>query len=844
MAEGDRPVLSDGADRIEQSEQRHRPLLTATIAFGAGILAADLFSISAPATVLVGIGCAALLVLGRRGMSDPFQSAVVLLLVAAAGAASYACRVDRARHQAHRSVAGLVGDSPGLYYLAGTVRGEPTVRPAASRIETDGEPARRLVRIPLDAEAVRSGEQTVPTWGEVAVTVSDWSEAGDTDAGGPLGGLGHGDRVEVFGRLSALDPDRPEHGWATSRGIAARMWVGTPRAVRLRQRHPGSVRRLLDSIKQSFRNQIDAHFSGDIAVILKVVLLGDRELLGRGLAEMFEKSGTMHVLSISGLHVGIVYLAAMWLCRMLLLPEWRRRVIVLAAVLAYATTTGFRPATSRAVLMIVLFELGLALRLSRDPVNAVAAAALILLVFSPHQLFEAGFQLTFVAVLGILMFVGPIKKVLAGKPGDVERLAEPELLPLRERAWQWTRGLLAGALGVCIAATCVVMPLQAHYFQVVTPVSVVATALLFPVLVLLITSGFAFLLLASVSSLAASPLVLLIGGLAAVFQGVVRAAGQVPLGHAYVAPPASPWVWALYGGMLVVAVRRWLRIKGTVALVVPTAILCVYLVGDTARRPGPDLAATVVDVGHGTSVALTRGRQVIVYDCGSGRPISTYDVGRGAVAHALWDQGIKRIDLLILSHSHTDHINGVVSLVDRFPVGRVLVPACFGQEPLGAWLLDELDARGVRIEKVSVGKRLTFGDFHISVLWPPKEPGGWALTLVNDRSLVARVESGGHSVLLTGDVEQVGMGALLATRDDLEADLLYVPHHGADEPVLGEFVETVAPSIAVISSARRSSDELRAVQSYFEGIPLYQTWRDGSIRATATDDGWQVQTER
>ncbi|MFO7898890.1 MAG: ComEC/Rec2 family competence protein [Planctomycetota bacterium] len=837
-------------DWIEPSGLRHRPLVTATVAFGLGILAAEVASIAILPGVLVGLGCAAGLAFARRRIPDPARSLLVLLLVAAAGAVTYACQMGRARRRAHHSIAALIAGDPALCSVAGSVRGEVTFIPVTPLVQTDETEPRERARFRLKTETIRANGRTLPTWGDVRVTVQvrPAPEGGDGEARDTgedrVRSPGHGDHVEVFGWLSGLDRARAGDRYAASRGFAARMSVSTPHAVRGHRRHPGSILRLLHTIKQSFRDQIDTRFSGETAVILKAVLLGDRERLGRDLAGAFEKSGTMHVLSISGLHVAIVYGAALWLCRMFLLPEWPRRVVVLAAVIAYATTTGFRPATLRAVLMIGLFEVGRALRLSRDPVNAVAAAALIILAVAPRHLFEAGFQLTFVAVLGILMFAGDLKRLLAGEPDPLDRLAEPEFRTRRARAWRWARTRAAGALAVCTAATLAIMPLQAYYFNVVTPVSVVATALLVPVVLALISGGFAYLVVASVWPVLALPLAVGIRAVAAAFDGVVHTASWVPLGHAYVAPPSAPWVWAFYAGLWVVAARRWFRVKGTVAVLAPAGVLCAYLLAGLLHGPGPELAVTVADVGHGASISLTRGRQVIVYDCGSGTPMSTYDVGKGPAAYALWAQGVKRIDLLILSHTDADHVNGVVSLIDRFPVGRVLVPVGFADDAIGAQLLDELGRRGIAVRQTAAGDRLTFGDFELAVLWPPRQQGGWALSKVNDRSLVIRADCAGRRVLLTGDIEQVGMGGVLATQDGLAADLLYVPHHGAREPVLGEFVRAVSPRVAVISSERRSPREAEAVRHHFEGVRLYATWEHGRIRATADEDGWRVETER
>ena len=204
--------------------------------------------------------------------------------------------------------------------------------------------------------------------------------------------------------------------------------------------------------------------------------------------------------------------------------------------------------------------------------------------------------------------------------------------------------------------------------------------------------------------------------------------------------------------------------------------------------------------------------------------------------------GVQRIDLLVLSHADHDHVNGVLSLLDRFPARMVAANAGFAENETGAWLVREFRRRGVRFVEAGAGDRLRLGEIEIDVLWPPKDNGGWQLGAMNDRSLVARVRSGGRSVLLTGDIEQAGMGGLMATEGDLAAEVLYVPHHGKDEPVLDDFVRAVAPRYAVISDRNDKGREERRWRPP-EEIDAYATYCHGDVSFHATGDGWMVRTQ-
>ncbi|MFH1731371.1 MAG: DNA internalization-related competence protein ComEC/Rec2 [Planctomycetota bacterium] len=771
---------------------KHRPMLSAAASFAAGIAATRWLSLDLWPAVFLGGCCAACLIALRVKLSDGVRAALVLLLMAAAGSATEAVHTGAARGRAESSLARLLGPDRTLCIITGTVGGEITSAKISPLIETPQSEPSEMSSFRIDAAEIESNGIARSTFGEVKVSVK-----------GEAGSVGHGDGVRVLGWIAPLEPENLSHRYDASKGIVARMSAAGPDAVRIERSNPGSFLRFLYAIKQSFREQIDTYFGGETAAVLKATLLGDRERLGRRLGGMFNKSGTTHILAISGLHVGIVYAAAIWLCRMLLIQRWPRRVIVLGAVISYAVMVGFRPATIRAVVMIGFLEIGDALRFYRDPINAVAATALVILAAAPQHLFEAGFQLTFIAVLGIILFGQDIKQLMRREPDDLERLIDPEFQSRRRRVARVAGKAAASGVGVCAAATLVVAPLQAYYFNIVTPVSVIATALLVPIIGALIWIGFVFLALASFAPAVACAVAYVLAAMVWLFTRVVELASAAPFGHVFVAPPAAGWIWLFYAALLVVAARRWLRLSGRAAVIAPAIVLCAYVAWRACLCPGAELAATFVDVGHGASVIITKGRETVVYDCGSGTPFSTYDVGRGPAAQQLWKMGVKRIDLLILSHTDADHVNGVASLIERFPVGRIVANRTFGDDEVGVALTQVFAARGIPFAEAQEGDELAVGDIRIAVLWPPAAGTQWRLSAVNDRSLVALVTSGGRSLLLTGDIEQAGMGGLLAGRKDLRADVLYVPHHGVNEPVLAEFVGAVRPKIAVISAKRK-----------------------------------------
>ena len=334
-------MAEERPDRVPPSDIRHRPLLSAAAAFAVGIVVARALPFPLWWPLLVGVLCAAFVAgLGAR-LGGGLRTSLVLVLVGAAGAANQAYRAGAAWTRAESSLARLLNTDATLCRITGTVDGEVTVArisPLIETIETSGDKPQEASTIRVRTQQAESNGRIAKISGDVSIVVK-----------GELKDIGHGDRVSAFGWVVPLRPDRATDRYAVSQGIVARMSVPTPAAVQVIRRAPGSFFRFLYAAKQSFREQIDAHLAGDTATVLKAVLLGDRERLGGRLRASFNKSGTTHILAISGLHVGIVYGAIFWLCRMLLIQRWPRRAIVLSVVISYAVTTGLRPAAIRAV---------------------------------------------------------------------------------------------------------------------------------------------------------------------------------------------------------------------------------------------------------------------------------------------------------------------------------------------------------------------------------------------------------------------------------------------------------------------------------------------------------------
>lgn len=797
-----------------------RPAAACSVAFAAGVAAA------APGAALAAAaGGTLLLPLALRGAE---RSKALLGAALCLSFAAGAWRADAAFRRL----------PPGHYARtvpSGPVRFEAEIDedPRTLGGEREEGPARRMARGRI-LRIAPAGRRPAPCEGRTTLLLP------------PEPPLSAGDRIEGEGRLFAREgPTNPgEPDFAASRrraGEAASLAVDAVEPVR---RAEGlSASRLRASLSRLLEDRLDP----ETAAFLSALLLGVRSELSADLRADFQESGTVHFLAISGMHVVFLLGAFSWPLRILIPPVRARAAALIALAFGYGWLVGFAPSVSRAVILAAVY---LGAELSgrpRDLLTTLAIAFAAVVAADPAQLFLPGCQLSFLACLGLAYLTPALEDLLPARL----RGAAPRSPGGRAASWALRALLLS--LAAWIAAAPVVL----HHFHLASPAALPGNLLLSPLVAFLLTGGFLLLALAPAAGILAAPLAMALEGASRATTALASLLADLPGGHGYFPAPSAAWVWLFEGLLLAwVLARRagGVRIgrRRLPAAAFPAAAALLAAVGAAAHlssRPAPGLL--VLDVRQGLCSALaTEDGRVLVYDCGS---YGARDPAPHVAAPALWERGIRAIDLLVLSHPHADHASGVESLCRRFDVRRAAVPAGFEGFPAGARLADGLRARGIPVEAFSRGQALPLGSsaWEVAALHPEARED--AAMGENDRSLVllarrkgacgarlaARGFTGGRSfhfaapglgILWTGDLEEAGTEALLAREGDrLRAEILVIPHHGSAMARTAELAAKAAPRAAV-NSARRGFASPGTLDAYRRaGAEVLETWRDGAI---------------
>lgn len=585
---------------------------------------------------------------------------------------------------------------------------------------------------------------------------------------------------DLSGIPSAGHPVRLTGRWQEGR---FRPWF---QARELTEASPsGGVGRALSRVAVRWRDALVDRLPrlyGERAPLVAALLFARREGMDPGVREAFAVSGIAHLLAISGFHVGVIAGMALTLLRGIGVS--RRRSALGAAGLAwgYVALIGFPDAACRAALILALVAASRAR--GRPPARwgALAAAGLFLLLWSPSKATGAGFQLSFAGAAGLVAWSGPLTRYL--------ECATRRKLP---------RGVTS-ALAAGVAATLATLPVVAWHFERVSAVGIPMTLVASPLVSLALPGALVSVALDPVAPGAAG---FLAGGVDLLLVALVRLTDAVAAW-----PAASVWTTraAVVAGVVGVAVASWVArrpgIGGRGRRRLVTAYVVAALVGWplAVSLPGRGtLEIYAMDVGQGDAVGLrTPGGRWIVVDAG---PPADGPAEAHPVVRALRGRGVRRLEMLILTHPDADHFGGAVAVLESFTLGGVLDPLLAAPKRSYAEVLEVARSRQVPWSAARSGERWTLDGVVFTVLHPSEtasmDPGE-----ANDASVVLLVEWKGFKALLTGDADAEIERAV--AQDAGDVDVLKVAHHGSETSTDPELLRIVDPELAVISVGRRN----------------------------------------
>ena len=811
------------------------PFVAVAIAACVGVCGDRLFPVHLPEAVacvsVLGWLCWLLLFwLGRDGLAS-----WCLLLSVAVGMSAWHDVSWRRYPASHIGLQILApGGASGRVAIRGRVISVPESTPLPEDQPLSTIPAGVETRFDLRVLAVRHQTKWIASSGKVRVRVKGHAAVSRV-----------GDHVQIFGELTTgLPPMNPGESDVRladrTERILCRLSVPYPECVTSAGPTTSSVANLIGRLRVAGLEVLDEFLSPSGGELAGALLLGARDRLDPDRVDPFFHTGTIHLLAISGLHVGMLAWVFFVVARSTSNRRWVLLWLMCLAVV-YCQVTGMRPPVLRAVILIQVVCVGLMFRRRIIAWNALAVAGVLLMLVRPAALFRPGAQLSFLAV-AVLIWLGDNQHREPLRP--IERLVR------RSRSWLMRSTLVllerANELGkATLAIWMITLPLVTHSFHLLSPISLPLNVMLaIPVAVGLLSG---FIVLATGRGLA--PLAWLAGGLCdrslALFEAVVQFAHEIPGGWCWVAGPERYWCVVFYvgvGGWLLIRDRAVRRLVGFVGLclwfAIPPGIELSSRVLRQVTGNKSQLECTFLCVGHGTCVVLELpDDRVVLYDCGR---MGREAMGVRLVSEFLWHRGISHLDAVIVSHADADHYNILPGLMERFSCGQVFAsPFMFESTAPGIQVLKGvLEEFDIPIRSLVANDSLRFGGAELRVLHPGTQRVSGS---DNANSIVTEVVFEGRTILLPGDLERAGMDAVIA-EEPRDVDVVMAPHHGSANSAPGAFLEWCSPEYVVISAGEGKMSA--ATRSMFQraGRSVFHTAECGAISVSIVNGKLKVST--
>ena len=610
---------------------------------------------------------------------------------------------------------------------------------------------------------------------------------------------------------------------------------------------------LLEAIRKPIRNLLNDTLSQNNQAIYRALILGERQGIDNKIREPFLITGLGHILAVSGLHIGLIAWLTFTFSHGLLSCSYyltlkidirkTAAIITCIPVIAYTFLSGFQLSSQRAMIMALVYLCSIILQREKEVWSTLAFAAFLVLALDPNALFSISFQLSFLAVIGILwlapVFYEWFPKTAAPEKRDF----------FLYRFYMYVAGLFAITMSVIIF----LLPISSFYFHRIPLISIISNLTTVPLLgIWVLPLGFLSAIAVHISP-ALAEIVLQTGSFGlSIMLYIIDFWAQFHWSDILVITPNMLEIILYYNLLLCIYfLKKWPHAKsGLILVLILISIDASYWIYQTQFNPR--LRINYFDVGQGNS-ALIRfpGGQRMLID-GGGFSSDTFDVGRMVIAPSLLSLKIRRIDYLVLSHPQSDHMNGLRYIASKFNPKEFWFNGDLVGTPSFIELMEIINSNKIKIVSPrDLSKGYVISGVEVNILHPIHERQHTGTTNennnLNNNSLVIKLTYEGKSLLFPGDLEISGEKQIVAKAGSvLKSNILLVPHHGSRTSCSKIFLKTVKPEIGIISSGKNNyfrfphEDTVRRLEE--AGCRIIRIDQLGEVRLTLKKNQITIKT--
>jgi len=619
------------------------------------------------------------------------------------------------------------------------------------------------------------------------------------------------------------------------RGVVAQCKIENENQIEVENIQPAFS--LENNVFSPFRSvlikKLEKHFSPSSESFLKALLLGRRESLDKGIIENFQNAGVIHVLAISGLHVGFVALIFFVVLSFFPIYFKRRNLLLIFLLIFYMFLTGAQPPVVRATFMAILILVSINLERPASIYNSIFAAAFIILLFEPEQIFWVGFQFSFIAVLSIIYFYEKLKWL------------RPKLLqPFKSHKIKFfvDKVILMPFL-VSFSAQIGTLPLTMHYFHKLSLVAFLLNILVIPFIGIIVAMGFLFFLLAFLSPAFAAIYANFLELLINLLVNGIEAAANAPAAFLYI-PHFSVLSILLYM-TIIILVFNWKKESFRKVGITITALLTFILLVQSITQ-SRQLNLVIMDVGQGDAAfILTPQKKAILIDTG---PSSRFtSSAQNAILPVLNNFNVSHISHLFISHPHLDHMGGTFGLLKYIEIDSAYIPPMQHPYKWNDSLLTAFADFSIPSRKLRFGDEVIIDDeTRVYVLAPFPEFSNFTSNTghnLNNNSLVLLIRHRENTLLFPGDAEREAEKNLVLWSRILKTDFLKIGHHGSKTSTSKDFLTLANPAYSSISVGEGNKfghpSMMILDRLHLSGTEVFRTDKDKAIWFQLHDGEWK-----
>ncbi len=582
------------------------------------------------------------------------------------------------------------------------------------------------------------------------------------------------------------------------------------------------------AIKNKVIDIISSSLDKNQAGLLEGMLIGYKDGLDENAFKAFSKAGLTHIMVASGMNIAFIIMPFTFIFKKLRLSNFKANIITIFILILFVFVTGFSASVVRAVIMGIIILAGRIIMREPEIYTSISASALIILIINPYTLFDIGFQLSFGATLSLVLFYPRIKSFTEGK---------------------YIPNVVSDTLAATVAAQLGVIPVTLYYFNNFSTFSIISNILVVPLVEFVTIIGFIMVF----TGLLNIYLAVIIGYINNTFLSfilfITEVTAKIPFSLLKLPTPTLGMVLFYYLFIIYMFKgRNYFKAKKyTKHLKRAVVILTIIIFGAKALIPNP-LEITFLDVGQGDSAFIKTAHGTKILIDGGGREAnskSKFDIGESVMIPYILDRGTKKVDIVIASHGHSDHTEGLEAVLRELSVGTVIVPETDGK---GFGKINSIcKDKNISIIKCKQGDRINLdNETVLEVLNPlPYKIDSIAQEDLNESSLVLKLVYKNAKVLFTGDSGLPSEERMLQQGLDLKADIIKVGHHGSPGSSSKDYIMAVKPKYGIIPVGRNNfGHPSQFVIDTFEnqGARLFRTDESGAVIAASYGNGFNIRT--